>query len=253
MFKLQQVVWNLLSNSVKFTPSQGRIDVIVRRTDSVAEIVVSDTGPGIEPAFRAHVFQRFRQADRGPAKAHGGLGLGLAIVRHLTEAHGGTVTLESGAPSGGATFVVHLPIRAVRKRIESDTENTKSCRPPTLANLRILVVDDVADARELVRFVLEERGASVATAASTGEALDLFVQQSFDVLVADIGMPQRDGYALIGAIRDLPAGRRVRAIALTAYASDADRQAALRAGYDCHVAKPVEPDRLVDAIASLPA
>lgn len=150
--------------------------------------------------------------------------------------------------------MVRLPIRAVRRRIESDTGNTKRSRPPTLAGLRILVVDDVADARELVRFVLEERGASVATAASTGEALDLFVQQSFDVLVADIGMPQRDGYALIRAIRDLPAaGRHVRAIALTAYASDADRQAALRAGYDCHVAKPVEPDRLVDAIASLPA
>ena len=249
--RLQQIVWNLLSNAVKFTPAGGRVDVELTTAGGRADIVVKDTGQGIDPAFMPYVFERFRQADSGTARLHGGLGLGLAIVRHLAEAHGGTVRAESEGAGLGATFIVSLPVRtgAVPEAVASMTESRGE---PELAGTRALIVDDEADARELMRYILETRGAQVATATSAGEALHLFTQQRFDILVADIGMPGQDGYSFIRAVRSLPEsqGGRVPAIAVTAYASIREREHALEAGFNWHLSKPVEPDQLLAAVAA---
>ncbi len=248
--RLQQVAWNLLSNAVKFTPEGGRVTVDVRASHSQAEIIVTDSGEGIDPAFLPHVFERFRQADSSPSRVHGGLGLGLSIVKHLVEAHGGTVLAESGGKGQGAMFVVRLPIRSVAQR-------GAPVRTPRggseLRGVRAMVVDDELDARELVRFILEGEGARVTTAESAGVALRLFEPRSFDVLVADIGMPEEDGYSLIRAIRRLPAagGRAIPAVAVTAYVSVWEREEALRAGYDRHLSKPIEPRQLIAAVLSV--
>ena len=249
--RLQQVVWNLVSNAIKFTSSGGRIDVELRSADAKAEILVRDTGQGIAPAFLRHLFQRFRQMDASTARRHGGLGLGLSIVRHLTEAHGGTVAAESAGEGQGATFRVRFPLRAAQH---------PDPRPPAdpaepgrdLAGARILVVDDEADARELLRYVLENRGADVETAVSAGEALHLLGEGTFHVLIADIGIPELDGYALIRLVRQLPAAhhRGIPAIAVTAYASARERDQALDAGYDWHLGKPVEPEHLVATVSA---
>jgi hypothetical protein len=247
--RLQQIVWNLLSNAVRFTPSGGQVAVSVARTGSLAEITVRDTGEGIDPAFIPHAFDRFRQADSTPARRHGGLGLGLAIVRHLVDAHGGTVQASSPGRGQGATFVVRLPVRAVAPR--SAASPIPVVAAPEIAGTRVLVVDDEPDARELIRFVLESHQAVVNVAASAGAALYALGRETFDVLIADIGMPEQDGYALIRTIRTLTDGRaRLPAIAVTAYASLRERELSRAAGYDYHLAKPVDPKQLVATIAS---
>ena len=250
--RLRQVVWNLLSNAIKFTPSGGRIDLVLERIDSRAQIVVKDTGQGIDSAFLPHVFERFRQADSSPARHHSGLGLGLAIVRHLVEAHGGAVRADSQGVGHGATFIVSLPIRAVGQRPVRAPGAAKRSEEPRLSGTRALLVDDEADARELMRYMLEARGAQVSVAATAVEALRLLGEKPFDVMVADLGMPEQDGYALIRAVRSLPELRdsRIPAIAVTAYASLRDRDKAVDAGYNCHLAKPVDPEQLIEAVVA---
>lgn len=248
--RLRQIVWNLLSNAVKFTPEEGHVHIALRTVDGRAEIVVRDTGVGIEPEFLPFVFDRFRQADGTTTRRHTGLGLGLAIVRHLTEAHGGSAAAESDGPNTGAAFTVRLPLAggAGRRAAEPLPVRAGAAR---LQGSRILVVDDQADARDLLRAVLEAEGSRVTVVQSAREALHAIQHAPFDGLVADIGMPQEDGYSLMRAVRGLPGPeRRIPSIAVTAYASAADRELALQAGYSGHVAKPVEPTRLVAAIAT---
>jgi PAS domain S-box-containing protein len=258
--RLQQVVWNLLANAVKFTPKGGRVDVKLERINSQIQIRVSDTGTGIAPDFLPHVFERFRQADSSSTRSHGGLGLGLAIVRHLVELHGGTVRAESPGLGQGATFIVNLPMRAVY--IEKTTsflsksaeKNEKSLNDQfSLAGLRVLVVDDEVDARQLLTTVLSQYGAQVMTAASAADALIAVQQFHPDVLVSDIGMPETDGYALIRQLRSLPSeqGGRIPAVALTAYARAEDRTQALLSGFQLHVPKPVNPAELAAVVANL--
>jgi PAS domain S-box-containing protein len=259
--RLQQVVWNLLSNAIKFTPRDGRVQITLERVNSHVEIVVSDTGQGIEPDFLPHVFDRFRQADQKTSRQHGGMGLGLAIVRHLVELHGGSVDARSPGEGQGATFTVLLPITPVYhvdargERVHPaarDLLPTTECSD-TLNGLRVLVVDDEADTRELLRQGLEFCGASVTLAASASEALEELNKKQLDVLISDIGMPGEDGYDLIKQVRRLPAenGGRIPAIALTAYTRVEDRLQALRSGYHMHVPKPVELAELVAVAASL--
>ena len=259
--RLQQVVWNLVSNAIKFTPKGGRVQVRLERIDSHVEVVVSDTGAGIAPEFLPHVFDRFRQADQKTTRQHGGLGLGLAIVRHLVELHGGSVEAESPGEGQGATFVVKLPVVSVYKRegpaervhpAAEDALPAYQC-PERLDGLKVLVVDDEPDARELLRAGIGQCGAEVLTAGSAREALETIERERPHLLISDIGMPGEDGYELIRKVRALPAGGvgRVPAIALTAYARTEDRLRALRAGYQMHMPKPVELAELVAVMASL--
>ena len=257
--RLQQVVWNLLSNAVKFTPQGGSVVVRLRRLQSHVEIEVSDTGLGIPPHFLPHVFDRFRQADGSNTRVHGGLGLGLAIVRHLVELHGGTAQAESEGEGQGATFTVSLPLTAGSEEWEGtdlDFQNTGvgvADALPMLSGLRVLVVDDESDTRELLAAILTQCEAEVQSAASAVEALDRLSEWMPDVLISDIGMPEMNGYSFIKQVRALKAdqGGRIPAVALTAYASVEDRVRALAAGYQIHVPKPVEPAELATVIASL--
>jgi CheY-like chemotaxis protein/two-component sensor histidine kinase len=259
--RLQQVVWNLLSNAIKFTPKNGRVQVRLERVNSHVEIVVSDTGAGIEPEFLPFVFERFRQSDGSMTRRHGGLGLGLAIVRQLVELHGGTVSVESKGEGQGSTFIVSLPFLPVRLEPEADLSRVHPAAqngsmvicPPELSGLRVLLVDDEADSRELLNFVLESCGAQVTTGSSAAEALELIKHEKFDVIVSDIGMPEEDGFSLIRKIRGLTVeqGGNTPAIALTAYARAEDRVQALRSGFQMHIAKPVESAELTAALASL--
>ena len=254
--RIQQVAWNLLSNSIKFTPKGGKVDVLLRRVNSHVEIRVTDSGIGIAPEFLPHVFERFRQADSSTTRKHGGLGLGLSIVKHLVELHGGSVVAESDGKDSGSTFIVKLPIRAIREDDEAHpTSRTTAARdlPFQLTGVRALVVDDDPDARELIGSVLAGVAAIPATAGTATEALALFADRAFDVVISDIGMPERDGYQLMRAIRALPPerGGRTPAIAVTAFARSEDRMRALLAGYQVHLAKPIEPHELVVTVASL--
>jgi len=259
--RLQQVIWNLLSNAIKFTPKGGRVQVRMERVNSHVEIAVSDTGQGIPAEFLPHVFDRFRQADMGTTKKHGGLGLGLAIVRHLVELHGGTVKAESAGEGQGSTFTVMLPVAPVYQS-EAAAERVHPAARDTLPafecidrldGMHILVVDDERDTRELLKAGLSRCGAEVTAAASAAEAIELMRGAVPDLLISDIGMPDEDGYSLMRRVRQLPAavGGRVPAIALTAYARVEDRMQALRAGYQMHVPKPVELAELVTVAASL--
>ncbi len=223
--RLQQVVWNLLTNAVKFTPKGGRVQVLLERVNSHIEISVSDTGIGIRPEFLPHVFERFRQADSSTTRRHGGLGLGLAIVKQLVELHGGTVRAKSPGEGQGSTFVVSLPITVVHEAPpdEGPTEGAWAWRisiAPTkpLSGIKVLVVDDETDARQLVRRVLAECGAEVAVADSADEALPLVESFRPDILVSDVGMPDRDGYDLIRQVRSRLAAKTLPAVALTAFA-----------------------------------
>ena len=249
--RLQQVLWNLLSNAITFTPSGGSVDVRLERADAHAQIVVSDTGAGIDPELLPHVFDRFRQGEG--TRTYSGLGLGLALVRHLVELHGGAVRAESGGQDRGSTFVVQLPLPALRLslRPRPDAEAPPTAR--SLVGLRVLVVDDDADAREAMAAVLETGEAVVTTAASAAEALDLLDHEAFDVLLSDIAMPEEDGYALIRRLRarDPEHGGRIPAAALTAYARSEDRARALLAGFQMHLAKPIDPTTLMAAVADL--
>lgn len=248
--RLQQVVWNLLVNAVRFTPEGGRIAIWLQRDDASARIVVADTGIGIPPAFLPHVFDRFKQGDATAASAREGLGLGLAIVRHLVEAHGGAVRAESPGEGLGATFTVVLPLPA--GGVEAAPPVVERSRPPrnALAGRRILLVENEADQRELLAGVLEAHGGTVTAVTSGADAVAALAANPFDVIVADIGMPDMDGYALIRKIRALEAdaGAMIPAIAVTVYASARERDAALAVGYDEHIPKPADPDRVVDAI-----
>jgi PAS domain S-box-containing protein len=255
--RLQQVVWNLLSNAVKFTPKGGRVQVLLERVNSHIEVSVIDTGMGIQPEFLPHVFERFRQADSSTTRRHGGLGLGLAIVKQLAELQGGSVRAKSPGEGQGSTFVVSLPITVVHEgtpekvRPREQAEDEFDCSDKPLAGIRVLVVDDEPDARHLVRRVLRKYGAQVSVAESAAEAMGLIEGFRADILVSDIGMPDQDGYDLIRQIRSRVAAKTLPAVALTAFARSEDRKRALLAGFQTHVAKPVDPAELVAVVASL--
>ena len=250
--RIEQVIWNLLANAVKFTGANGEIVIELRDAGGAAEIVVSDTGQGIAPDFLPHIFDRFRQADAGTSRAHGGLGLGLALVRALVEAHGGTVTAVSPGLGQGAVFTVRLPLQP---QIAAAVPAPSAARAQPITGLRALVVDDDADSRELLTLTLTSAGAVAIVASSVREALRLLESERPDLLLTDIGMPEQDGLDLIRIIRAMPAesGGRIPAIAVTAYASSAEKALALNAGFDRHVAKPYEPAVVLDIIAALTA
>jgi len=260
--RLQQVIWNLLSNAIKFTSKGGRVQVALSRINSHVEVSVSDTGKGINREFLPHVFERFRQADSSTTRTHGGLGLGLAIVRHLTELHGGTVTADSAGEGLGATFTVTFPVAALRKGTGLEKQQAPGVlqaieRPDTtdqeLLGVRVLAVDDERDACELLRVALQQSGAEVKVSNSVREALATLKEWKPDVLLSDIGMPGEDGYELIRQIRALPhkEGGSIPAAALTAYATSQDRLKVLTAGFQTHIAKPVEPRELTAVVAIL--
>lgn len=259
--RLQQIIWNLLTNAIKFTPKGGSVEVRLERIESHVELAISDTGQGIEPEFLPHVFDRFLQSDSSSTRRHGGLGLGLSIVRQLVELHGGSVKALSPGAGAGTTFKVILPLMSVhyvQSHVEEMRPTSIVTKPPidsqpSLAGVRVLVIDDEPDACELIAAVLAGRGAEVVAVESAVEALAELQRQRFNVLVSDIGMPEIDGYALIEKIRQLPAdhGGRVPAAALTAYAGVQDGMRALTAGYQMHISKPVEPAELVTVVAAL--
>lgn len=263
--RLQQVIWNLVSNAVKFVPREGSVRVSLRRVNSHVELVVSDSGPGIDEDFLPHVFERFRQADSTSNKRFSGLGLGLSIVRHLVELHGGTVeAANSGDSETGAVFTVKLPVMAVSRSMEQLVERANEVQlaasnslafdcPPNLEGVRVLAVDDEPDARALLTTLFEQCGATIQTASSAAEALAIIDDCPPDVLVSDIGMPGEDGYSLIKKLRasDKESHRRLPAVALTAFARTEDRFQALHAGYNMHVPKPVEPAELALVISRL--
>jgi signal transduction histidine kinase/ActR/RegA family two-component response regulator len=270
--RLQQVVWNLLSNAIKFTPRGGHVEIGLKRIDSHVEIRVTDTGQGIGAAFLPFVFDRFRQADSTTARQHGGLGLGLAIVRHLVEMHGGTAQAFSEGDGQGATFAVRLPVMAIHKRqpqpqVIAATPPPATELPPSepaetnsgmkgvakLDGIRVLVVDDEPDAREILSLMLTHCGAEVRASASAQEVIEVLKQWKPDVLVSDVGMPNEDGYTLINWVRALEPeqGRNIPAVALTGYARREDRTRLLAAGYQLHFPKPVEIEDLAKGIAAL--
>ena len=248
--RLQQVVWNLLSNALKFTPAGGRVDVLCRTREGHVELTVSDTGMGIPADVLPHIFERFRQSATGTKRAYGGLGLGLAIVRYLVELHGGTVTAVSEGEARGATFVVRLPL-IPHFALPSPASDASPLDQAQLGGLRLLVVDDEADTRELLCFILKQAGADVTAVGSVARATDVLRDLHPDVIISDIGMPGSDGYALIRTVRKLPGLAKVPAIALTAFAGTAPRALAEEAGFDLHLAKPVEPAVIVEAVAKL--
>ena len=262
--RLQQVFWNLVSNAIKFTPKGGRINVSLKRADSRVEILVSDSGEGIAPEFLPHVFDRFKQADSSTTRPHGGIGLGLSIVRHLLELHGGTVHAASAGPGKGSTFTVCLPVAVAVARDEPRRMNMarERTREPSdvpgadaydIKGLKVLVLDDEADARELIAAILARSGAEVEAASSVAEALRCVPRWKPHVIVSDIGMPGEDGYSFMNKLRRLPhaEGGSIPAAALTAYARAEDRLRSLSAGFQTHVAKPVDPVELVAVVASL--
>jgi signal transduction histidine kinase/ActR/RegA family two-component response regulator len=256
--RLQQVIWNLLSNAIKFTPNEGVVRLEIERTDDFVELRVKDTGVGIKEEFLPHVFDRFRQADASSIRKFGGLGLGLAIVRHITEMHGGTVSAYSGGENKGSTFVVRLPLVVSPKDDEENKNGTNRQTLETnstlsLDGLLILVVDDEEDTRQLLTQSLTFYGATVTTAVSAADGFQQLQNKSPDVLVSDIGMPDEDGYSFIRKVRTASDEKMkdIPAIALTAFARAQDRMRALSSGFQNHVAKPVEPDELVTVIASL--
>ena len=272
--RLQQIIWNLLTNAIKFTAKRGNVKVRLERVDvaslssgqpargaeSHVEIAISDTGQGIAPQLLPHVFDRFRQSDSSSTRRHGGLGLGLSIVRQLVELHGGMVTAESPGEGEGSTFKVILPVTSVHEepsKLEKPRPaivgNAPIDQEPSLVHLRVLLVDDEPDARDLIAVMLVDGGAEVVSVGSASQALYELDRQRFDLLVSDIGMPQMDGYALIKKIRQLPPerGGGIPAAALTAYAGVEDRMRVLSAGYQLHIPKPFEPAELTTALANL--
>jgi signal transduction histidine kinase/CheY-like chemotaxis protein len=261
--RIQQVIGNLLSNAVKFTPPGGRVEVRLEQSESEAMISVSDTGIGIEPDFLPHVFERFRQADGSSTRKHGGLGLGLAIVRRLVELHNGSVLVESPGEGRGATFMVKVPLASVGGDDHLAKDHSGKSRESNhsmigvleLSGLKVLVVDDEADARDLISIILTQSGAEVKAVATAAEALHELMEWRPDVLVSDIGLPDEDGYTLIRRVRAVEAKagalRKVPAVALTAYARGQERLQALAAGYQAHISKPAKSTDLVLTIKNL--
>ncbi len=256
--RLQQVIWNLLSNAVKFTPANGRIEVRLQSVDAEAEIVVRDTGQGISEEFLPYVFDRFRQADGAITRKHGGLGLGLAIVRHLVELHGGSIKAESAGEGKGATFVVRLPllsgrVSAVAEHREPGTADASLLSQFELSGLEIMVVDDEADARELFAAILSNCGARVRVFGTAKEALAVLREWPPDAIISDLEMPDIDGYSFIRQVRARELGHagRIPSVALTAYARVEDRARALAAGFQVHISKPADPVELAAVISNL--
>jgi len=253
--RLQQIIWNLLSNAVKFTPREGSVYVSMRRAGSSAQVIVQDTGVGISSDFLPYVFERFRQAESPITRSYRGLGLGLAIVRHLTELHGGTVSAESQGEGRGATFTVSIPLAAMQpgesasQLFDESAVGGAGTTRLALAGLRVLVVEDEPDARELLSLMLESSGATVDSVESAQEALTNLQIFKPDVLLSDIGLPVESGYELIHKVRSLPTeASKIPAIALTAFATEEDRKLSLAAGFQVHLTKPVEPGVLVETI-----
>jgi PAS domain S-box-containing protein len=259
--RLQQIFWNLLSNSIKFTPKHGRIQVLLQRINSHVEVSVIDTGEGISPDFLPYIFNRFQQADASTTRRHGGLGLGLAIVKNLVELHGGTVRAKSGGAGKGATFIVSLPLTVFHPppdQGEREHPKSKALELPvpstiSLEGIRVLAVDDDPDARNLLKVLLESAGATAYLASSAKKGLEQLLSQPVDVLICDVGMPETDGYSLMRQIRSLddPKKSEVGAVALTAYARLEDRMATMQAGFQNHLPKPVEPAELLSVVRSL--
>jgi signal transduction histidine kinase/ActR/RegA family two-component response regulator len=258
--RLQQVVWNLLSNAIKFTPDGGRVEIMLKRADPHIAIVVRDNGKGIEPEFLPHIFERFRQSDMTSTRRVGGLGLGLSLVKHLVELHGGAIEPESAGAGHGSTFTIRLPLRAVYTAPPEERKALDAMLPArgeSLAGLQALIVDDEEEVRTLLTLTLQKYGARAQAVASGKEALEMLARQTleehFDALICDIGMPDEDGYSVMRKVRALPPdkGAAIPAIALTAYGRAEDRIRALAAGFHMHVAKPVEPDELAVVILSL--
>jgi PAS domain S-box-containing protein len=261
--RLQQVMWNLLSNALKFTPRDGMVRISATRDNAYVSLTVSDTGTGIRPEFLAHVFERFRQADASTTRKHGGLGLGLSIVKHLVEQHGGVVQADSEGEGRGATFTVQLPVAAGSVQLPQTARKTapEPVPPPAeegpsqLSGVNVLVVDDEADARELIKRILNDAGAQVHTAGTAAQALQLLLSERPQLMISDIGMPDIDGFELLALVRALGAGKGgdLPAIALTAFARSEDRTRALREGFAAHVAKPVEPAQLIATVSAITA
>jgi CheY-like chemotaxis protein len=258
--RLKQVVWNLLLNAVKFTPKAGKIWVNLQRLESDLELTVRDTGVGLSADFVPYVFDAFRQSDSKTTRTHSGLGLGLSITKHLVDLHGGSIEALSDGVGKGACFLVRLPVSPliaaslpVSRVPATAPRRPDLVRPEALNGMSILVVDDEEDARDLLRIVLESCGATVHDAGGVREALDKLNGERVDVLISDIGMPMEDGYSLIRAVRALPAKEKasIPSIALTAFARNEDRTRALLAGFNVHMAKPVEPAELLLAVADL--
>jgi len=261
--RLQQVVWNLLSNAIKFTPRDGLVSIELGRNDTSVSITVRDNGAGIKPEFITHVFERFRQADASMTRRHGGLGLGLAIVRHLIEQHGGTVRAESAGEGQGASFTIELPLakqpapspaRSARAAmIREAPAPAPDMTGRDLSGITVLVVDDDRDNRELIKRILADCGATVRIAASAREAFTAFREQVPNLLITDLGMPEVDGFELLDWVRQLPRdqGSQAPAIALTAFARSEDRLRALEAGFSAHISKPVEPSELIATVAAV--
>lgn len=251
--RLQQVVWNILSNAIKFTPENGNIMVKLERVDHHAIITVSDTGRGINPEFIRYIFDRFRQEDNSITREFGGLGLGLSLSRQLVEAHGGTITASSPGVGQGAIFTITLPLMIDAIHNDSSDTTNQTQEQVNLKETRVIVVEDETAALEFISFILEEEGAVVTPVASAKAALAALKKSQFDVLVCDIGLQETDGYTLIRRIRALSEkqNRNIKAIALTAYASEANKEQAINAGFQMHIAKPFEPSDLIAAIAQL--
>lgn len=254
--RMQQVVWNLLSNAIKFTPRGGKVEVRLQETDGYAQIIVSDTGKGISADFLPFVFDYFRQADSTSTRNFGGLGLGLAIVRNIIEMHGGIVKADSHGEDKGSIFTVSLPLLADESPRLTDEKNYPTflaSKSLPLNDMRILVVDDDTDSRDFVAFVLEQDGAFVMTVSSAEEALQALAEVKLDVLVSDISMPDMDGYMLIHQVRTRTPeqGGQIPAIALTAFARNNDQEKALNAGFQMHLSKPLNPEKLIAAIVKL--
>jgi CheY-like chemotaxis protein len=249
--RLQQVIWNIMSNAVKFTPQGGRVELRLEQSCTHAQITVSDTGKGIHPDFLPHVFEYFRQADSATTRQFGGLGLGLAIVRQIVELHGGTVQAVSPGVGQGATFTVRFPLMQHQSAI---SQEVREPQPPSgLQGIKVLVVEDTPDMREYITFVLEQSGANVVAVATAAEALTALDQFQPEVLVSDIGMPEVDGYMLMRQVRmrSPEQGGQTPAVALTAYVGEINQQQAIAAGFQRHLAKPVEPEALMKVIADL--
>jgi signal transduction histidine kinase/DNA-binding response OmpR family regulator len=251
--RLRQVMGNLFSNAIKFTPAGGRVEVVVSSDGSVATIAMTDTGRGIDPAFLPQLFERFRQADSSTTRHHGGLGIGLSVVRSLVELHGGSVSAESEGDGKGATFSVRLPLGS--GTVDTQERAEPPAPPPrmraTLSGVRVLIVEDDADTRECLVLALEEQGAVVTSARSAAEAIERLDESVPDALISDLGMPGEDGFSLIRRVRERPGDGRIPALALSAYVRPEERTRALLAGFDLHIGKPVEPSDLAAAVRSL--
>jgi len=250
--RFRQIVWNLLSNAVKFTPREGAVRVTLKRIEGHAVFSVSDTGEGIAPEFLPYVFDRFRQADSSRSRKHGGLGLGLSIVRHLVELHGGSVSVESAGTGLGCTFSINFPIPVFTGEGTAERVGKSMAPARSLTGVRVLVLEDEIDTREMIGQALTKAGAVVKEAANAEEALDVLEKNKVDILISDIGMPDLDGYAFLRIVRKATKDfRKIPAIALTGYASEEDRLNALQAGFDAHIVKPVELTELLRTIAAL--